>query len=65
MDGKRFHRSHTKKYLGIVFTIGKFNYYAPFSSPKVKDYNRDGTIKKNSIFAFIWLKTGSAEKKFF
>ena len=63
MDGKRFHRSHTRKYLGIVFTIGEFNYYAPFSSPKVKDYNRDGTIKKNSIFAIHMVKDGECGEK--
>ncbi len=26
MDEKRFHRSHARKYLGILFTVGKFNY---------------------------------------
>ncbi len=58
MDGKRFHRSHTRKHLGVVFTIGNFKYYAPFSSPKVKDYNQDGSIKKNSIFALYMVKDG-------
>ena len=51
MDPKRFHRSHTRKYIGIIFTIGNFNYYAPFSSPKPRDYNSDGAIKKNNIFS--------------
>lgn len=58
MDGKRFHRSHTRKYVGIIFSIGKFNYYAPFSSPKSKDYNLDGSIKKNSIFTIHMIKDG-------
>lgn len=49
MDSKRFHRSHTRKYLGILFSIGDFNYYAPFSSPKAHDYNADGSIKKSTI----------------
>ena len=56
MESKRFHRSHTRKYIGIIFTIGKFNYYVPFSSPKFGDYNLDGTIKKNNIFSIKMTK---------
>lgn len=56
MDGKRFHRSHSRKYIGVIFTIGEFNYYAPFSSPKAKDYDSDGSIKKDSIFALHMVK---------
>lgn len=63
MDEKRFHHSHTRKYLGVVFTIGSFNYYAPFSSPKAKDYNLDGSIKKNSIFAIHMVKDGDNGEK--
>ena len=51
LDPKRFHRSHTRKYIGVIFIMGNFNYYAPFSSPKQRDYNSDGTIKKNNIFS--------------
>lgn len=63
MDSKRFHRSHTRKYIGIIFTIGKFNYYAPFSSPKSGDYNADGTIKKNNIFSIKMTKDDSHGSK--
>lgn len=58
MDEKRFHRSHTRKYVGVIFTVGNFNYYAPFSSPKVKDLKTDGSIKKNSIFSIYMTKDG-------
>ena len=50
LDNKRFHRKHTRKYIGIVFSINNFQYYAPFSSPKIKDYNNDGSIKKSNLF---------------
>lgn len=51
MDEKRFTRSHKRKYVGVVFVIDGFNYYAPFSSPKNRDYNPDGTIKKNTMLS--------------
>ena len=31
-------RKHTRKYLGIVYTIKGYNYYIPLSSPKDSDY---------------------------
>ena len=45
-------RTHTRKYLGVVFRIGKYNYYIPMSSPKDSDYQIAGTnkvIKKNIV----------------
>ena len=42
-------RTHTRKYLGVVFRIGKYNYFIPMSSPKDSDYQIAGTnivIKK-------------------
>lgn len=63
MDEKRFHRSHTRKYIGVIFTVGSFNYYAPFSSPKRKDYKDNGTIKKNSIFTIYMTKDGEAGER--
>lgn len=56
MDEKRFHRSHTRKYVGVIFAVGNFNYYAPFSSPKAKDLKADGSVKKNSIFSIYMTK---------
>ena len=57
MDEKRNKRSHTRKYLGVILQIGKFSYYAPFSSPKTLDYNKNGSIKKDSIFCLHMVKT--------
>ena len=37
-DNKVNKRIHTRKYLGIVFSHGEFNYFIPFSSPKSSDY---------------------------
>ena len=50
MFSKRFHRSHTRKYVGIVLTIDKLNYYVPFSSPKPSDYTKNGEIRKDNLF---------------
>ena len=63
LDDKRFCRTHTRKYLGVIFTIERFNYYAPFSSPKPKDYNQDGTIKKNTMFIINMVKDGENGEK--
>lgn len=37
-DNKEDVRTHTRKYLGIVFKHNEFNYFVPFSSPKRSDY---------------------------
>lgn len=45
-------RTHTRKYLGVVLKIGKFNYYVPMSSPKESDYQiagEDKVIKKSIV----------------
>ena len=63
MDEKRFHRTHKRKYIGVILTIGDFNYYAPFSSPKKKDYKPDGSIKKDSLFSLHMVKDGENGKK--
>lgn len=54
-SNKRDSRSHTRKYLGIVLQIGKFNYYIPMSSPKETDYQVAGADKviKKSIIPII------------
>lgn len=63
LDNKRFHRKHTRKYIGIVFSINNFQYYAPFSSPKIKDYNNDGSIKKSNLFSIRMLESGENGEK--
>ncbi len=52
-DNKIDTRSHTRKYLGAVFTQGDFRYFVPFSSPKNSDYivlsNGTRNIRKSII----------------
>lgn len=46
------HRTHTRKYIGIVITIGQYHYYVPMSSPKNSDYQiagNDKVIKKSIV----------------
>lgn len=50
MDNKYEERKHTRKYLGVILTIGEFNYFAPLSSPKPYDYKGDGSIRKSDLF---------------
>lgn len=45
---------HIRKYLGVVFKIGVFNYYIPFSSPKDTDYfDKEKTKVRKSIIPII------------
>ncbi len=37
-----------RKYIGIVFQIENFNYFAPLSSPKDNDFDESGKVKKSS-----------------
>ena len=59
-DPKKFKRSHTRKYLGVVIQNHNYKYYIPFSSPKKNDYISlpNGTIKiRNSILPIIRMIT--------
>jgi len=56
MDNKRYHITHTRKYLGVLLVVNGLNYYAPLSSPKPRDYNSDGTIKKDNMFSLHMTK---------
>lgn len=60
-------RTHTRKYLGVVLQIGKYNYYVPMSSPKDSDYQIAGSNKviKKSIVPIIRIveKISSGEKE--
>ena len=49
-DSKVGKRKHSRKYVGAVVEVNNFKYFAPLSSPKPKDYNSDGTIRKDPIF---------------
>lgn len=59
-DNKTASRKHTRKYLGIAFSYGEFNYFIPFSSPKMTDYiTRDDGSKmiRKSIVPIIRMTT--------
>lgn len=62
-------RTHTRKYLGIVLHIEKYNYYIPLSSPKDSDYQIVGGNKiiRKSIVPIIRIivkgKSGKKELK--
>lgn len=49
-------RTHTRKYIGVVISIGEFKYYIPMSSPKETDYQISGDTKviKKSI-DIVWI----------
>lgn len=49
------HRTHTRKYIGVVISIGDFKYYIPMSSPKKSDYQvaGDSAVIKKSIIPII------------
>ena len=49
-DNKIGKRKHCRKYIGAVLLVNDCKYFAPLSSPKPKDYNADGTIRKDPIF---------------
>lgn len=50
MDNKINERKHTRKYLGVLFEINGYDYFAPLSSPKSYDVNADGSFKKSNLF---------------
>ena len=58
-------RVHTRKYVGIVIQIEKFNYYVPLSSPKESDYQKAGNEKviKKSIVPIIRIVVKNAKGK--
>lgn len=47
-DNKENARTHTRKYIGILFQVpnSNFNYYAPLSSPKPSDYSYKNGIRE-------------------
>ena len=60
-------RTHTRKYVGIVITMGEYNYYIPMSSPKDTDYQVAGATEviKKSIIPIIRIavKNSAGEKE--
>ena len=51
-SSKENDRNHTRKYLGIVYSINGYNYYIPLSSPKNSDYRMDNGIRKTVEVSF-------------
>lgn len=54
--------NHTRKYLGIVYSINNYNYYIPLSSPKNSDYCMENGIRKirKSIIPIIRITAKSS-----
>lgn len=55
-------RNHTRKYLGIVYSINGYNYYIPLSSPKNSDYRIENGVQKirGSIVPIIRITSQSS-----
>lgn len=62
-SNKIANRTHTRKYLGVVFKLNDFNYYIPLSSPKdAHDYiilNGKKVIRKDSIIVIRMVVKGT------
>ncbi|MBD5464023.1 MAG: type III toxin-antitoxin system ToxN/AbiQ family toxin [Lachnospiraceae bacterium] len=61
-SAKENDRNHTRKYLGIVYSINGYNYYIPLSSPKNSDYRMENGIRKirRSIIPIIRITSQSS-----
>ncbi len=54
---------HSRKYIGIILSIKKYNYYAPFSSPKFYDYYNCGIPKESSKYVIRMTELDGGYKK--
>ena len=61
-SSKENDRNHTRKYLGIVYSINRYNYYIPLSSPKSSDYRLENGVQKirGSIIPIIRITSQSS-----
>lgn len=61
-SSKENDRNHTRKYLGIVYSINGYNYYIPLSSPKNSDYRLENGVQKirRSIIPIIRITAPSS-----
>ncbi|MCI8746105.1 MAG: type III toxin-antitoxin system ToxN/AbiQ family toxin [Lachnospiraceae bacterium] len=61
-SSKENDRNHTRKYLGIVYSINGYHYYIPLSSPKNSDYRMENGIQKirRSIIPIIRITSKSS-----
>ncbi len=55
MSNKADSRVYHRKYLGIIEKLNGFSYFIPLSSPKTKDYTKNGKIKNDSLIT-IYIK---------
>ena len=64
-SSKENDRNHTRKYLGIVYSIQGYNYYIPLSSPKNSDYRIENGERKirPSIIPIIRITSQSSSGK--
>ena len=64
-SSKENDRNHTRKYLGIVYSINGYNYYIPLSSPKNSDYQIENGVQKirGSIVPIIRITSQSSSGK--
>lgn len=52
-DSHEGHRSHDRKYLGVLLSIHEFTYFAPLSSPKRTDYLVGGNQIRRSTLTIM------------
>ncbi len=64
-SSKENDRNHTRKYLGIVYSINGYNYYILLSSPKNSDYRLENGVQKirGSIIPIIRITSQSSSGK--
>lgn len=64
-SNKQESRTHTRKYIGVAFRSGKYNYYVPLSSPKRSDYQFAGgkLVIKKSIVPIIRIVVKNARRE--
>ena len=63
-DNKEKKGAHTRKYIGVVLSIGGYQYYAPVSSPKPSDYIMQGSerVVRKSIVPIIRMVSCGKDK---
>ena len=57
-DSKDSTSQHGRHYIGVVFEMNNFQYFAPLSSPKQSDYLPDGSLRP-SFFTIIRMGTAT------
>lgn len=60
-DPHEGHRSHDRKYLGVLLRINGFTYFAPLSSPKRTDYFAGGDQIRRSTLTIMRMTKTSLE----